>query len=501
MNILKIIILTIGIVSLLQAQEMNDQNLHSKEQKLAYFNQVIDTLRQATHNPGMAISVIYDDDIILMKGIGSKDLDTKQPVTTKTIFHLGSIAKGMTGFIGAQLVDEGRMEWNDPVIRHLSDFKMSNDYLTQHVTIKDLMTHQTGLAQHYYLMYGPQFERDNIINLLPEMGLSGSLRETYLYNNFTFTVAGILEERITGASWEELVETRIFRPLNMNNSYNQFPKQKDIATSYSRDGITKINEPQKVNTGGDTYAPAGGLYSDIEDITKWTQLLIHKGIINNDTLISSKQFSYITNPLVVRYANDNRFYGIGWDITTTNKYHTIAHNGVTAGQKARILFIPELGFGISVLCNQYSDLPSALTKFAEDIFIYGKKTSLKEAITYFENQVSDKKNKEPLKEYKIPQDRISLPITAYCGKYFHPAYGLISITAKGNDQLHFSYYDFIGGLEHIMLSKFIAHTNHSTGKDDFPIHFNVENQTVNEFEIKFPAAPKMIFIKDNSSKP
>lgn len=502
MKKLKIIITIICSAHLLQAQNVIKHELSTIEEKLSYFNSVVDTLREASNNSGLAISIIYDNEVILKNGFGKRDLNKNLPITTNTIFQLGSLAKGMTGFIAAQLVDEKLIHWDDHVINHLPEFKMIEDYPTQNVTIKDLMTHHTGLAQHYYLMYGPQFERGEILSLLPQMGLNASLREKYLYNNFTFTIAGILEERVTKEKWEKLIQNRIFEPLQMKNSYNQYvtiPADKEIALSYSRDGVTIIPEKQSV-TAGDTYGPAGGLYSNIEDITKWTKLMINKGIVNKDTLISSKQYSYITDPLVVRYPSQNRFYGIGWDVTTANEFQTISHNGVTAGQKARLLFIPELGFGVTILCNQFSDLPSALTKYAEDIFVYGKKPSVDEAASWLKNQSKDQKNKEPLKEYLISNKTMTSRLIDYCGQYKHPVYGLINLEQKGANKLKFTYYEFIGTVEQISPLEFIAHTNHPTGKDKFPFNFIIQNGSVIGLEIKFPAAPKQIFKKITSAK-
>ena len=497
MKILKYTITLIFLCQTLHAQNAGKHELNSNNEKLIYFNSILDTLRKASNNPGLAVSIIYGNELVLMNGFGFRNLNEKLPVTTQTIFQLGSLAKAMTGFIAAQLVDKELIKWNDPVVNYIPEFKMIDDYHTRNATIKDLMTHHTGLAQHYYLMYGPKFERNEILNLLPHLGLDATLREKYLYNNFTFTIGGILEERVTGETWERLVQDRIFTPLQMKNSYNQYldiPKENEVALSYSRDGVRIIPEIHS-ETAGDTYGPAGGLYANIEDITKWTRMLIHKGINNNNTLLSSKQFSYITDPLVVRYPSENRFYGIGWDITTSKEYHTISHNGVTAGQKARILFIPELGFGVTVLCNQFSDIPSALTAYAEDIFVYGKKVAFDEAVNYFKKQSSDEKNKEPLKEYTISGSDIAFSLTDYCGQYKHPAYGNITISLKKNNQLVFSYYDFIGVIEHVKLTEFIAHTNHPTGKDDFSINFHVDKKKVTSFKIKFPAAPEMVFEK------
>ncbi len=493
-----LIALFISFTQVLFGQNTIKHQPLSTEEKLEYFLTVTNSLREAANNPGMAISIVYQHEIILMSGMGFRNLEEKLPVTPQTSFQLGSLAKAMTGFIAAQLVDDQLIDWNDPAIKHLPEFEMIDDYHTKHVTVKDLMTHHTGLAQHYYMMYGPQFERNEILKLLPHMGLNSSLREKYLYNNFTFTIAGILEERVTGQRWENLVQNRIFQPLEMNDSYNQYfdiPSKNEITLSYSRDGKTVIPEKHNV-TAGDTYGPSGGLYSTIEDITKWTQLLIDKGINGKDTLISTKQFNYITDPLVVRYPQSNRFYGIGWDVTTDKKYHTISHNGVTSGQKARILFIPELGFGITVLCNQYSDLPSALTKYAEDIFVYDNKPETGDAYDWLVNQSKDQKNKVPTPAYTLTDKKVLNRINDYCGNYTHPAYGQIEISKMGKKQLKFKYYDFIGILEQKDASNYVAHTDHSTGKDKFPITYRLENNRITGIEILFPAAPKMFFEKE-----
>ncbi len=499
MKKLSTFILLYLLSNLLLGQATNEENFISFEAKLTYFKKVVDSLRVSSNNPGLAISIIHNNENIYKESLGFRNVSKKLAVTNHTIFHTGSLAKAMTGFIAAHLVDEGKMEWLDPVKKHLEEFEMANEYTTNNVTIKDLLTHHTGLAQHYYMMYGPPFERNDIIEFLPHMGLGSSLREKYQYNNFTYTIAGIVEERITGQSWEDLVQTRIFNPLEMDDSYSNYIDiigLKDVAVSYNRDGVTVVPE-KDVESASTNFGPAGGLYSSIEDMTKWLMFLINDGIINGDTLISAKQFSYITDPLVPRYPKENRFYGIGWDVTTNKKHHTVSHNGVTAGQKSRLFFIPDSDFGVAVLCNQYSDLPSALTLFAEEIFIYGNKPDISFALDHFRAQAEDKKNKLPLEEYEISDHKILNKLKAFSGEYLHPAYGVIKVSNKEPKRLGFQYYDFIGTMEHHDSFNFTAHTTHTTGKDEFPSTFIFDNDgKVIGMEVKFPASPKMFFQKN-----
>ena len=201
------------------AQELPTPARKSLPEKIAYFRRLTDTLRQKTHNPGMALAIVYDHQLVHKAALGYRDVARQLPVTTSTLFEIGSCTKAFTGVIASQLVRAGTLNWDDPVRTHLPEFKLSDAYATENATIKDLFTHRVGLDQHYYLSYGPPSTRQQLLANLPYLSFNGSFREKFLYNNFLYTAAGILEERVTDTSWEELIRRRIFAPLRMTNSF------------------------------------------------------------------------------------------------------------------------------------------------------------------------------------------------------------------------------------------------------------------------------------------
>ena len=207
---LKLILLLALVPIFIFSQEQKNTEKHIPiDQKLAYFLMVVDTLQHKAKTPGLAIAIVYDHKLVYKGNFGYRDLKNKLPVTNSTLFEIGSLTKAFTGVIASQLVQEEKIQWDDKVLKHIPEFKLEDDYASKNATIKDLFTHRVGLDKHYYLIYGNKFSRNELLNKIPYMSFNGSFREKYLYNNFMYTVAGILEERVTKKTWEELIKENI----------------------------------------------------------------------------------------------------------------------------------------------------------------------------------------------------------------------------------------------------------------------------------------------------
>ncbi|GAA3939458.1 serine hydrolase [Hymenobacter algoricola] len=485
-------LLLLLIPSLAICQPPSPRPHPTAQTKLEYFLKLTDTLRLRARNPGMAMAIIDNNQLLYQGGLGYRNLDKQLPVTTNTLFEIGSCTKAFTGVVAAQLVQEKALAWDDKVVQHLPEFKLADPYATANATLTDLLTHRVGVYQHYYLQYGPRFSRNEVLKMLPFLSFNGTFREKFIYNNLLYTAAGILEERVTHTPWQDLVKTRIFAPLGMTQSFatfEEFQRYGENTVSYRNDGYTVI-PPSSI----DAAAPAGAISSTLNDMTKWLTMLVNKGTLDGKEFLTPRQFAHLTSPLTVRNAAEEIFYGIGWDIDA--RRNTIYHDGRTGGQSARIVLAPQSGFGIVIMCNQQTELQNLLTRYATNIFLDNNYEKLAD----FEQYVIDKNNPpaaaQAPKASLIQDPQVLKKASRYVGTYSHPAYGTITISKAPKNQLAFAYYDFKGPVKHNAGLSFTALTTHFTGNDTFDFRIlEGPAQEVTGIEVQFPYSQPLVFTK------
>lgn len=487
----KFLYFSIGLCTVLGFSQNNTEaiNQPSIDQKLEYFLEITDTLREIGNDPGMAMAIYYNKDLIYIGTLGERNKENHLPVTQNTLFEIGSLTKAFTGVISSQLVQNDSLEWNDRVIDHIPEFKLIDEYAAQNATVIDLFTHKVGLDKHYYQMYGPDYERNQILDIISSLPFNGSFREKSLYNNFMYTVAGILEERITHKSWEELIKERIFQDLGMQNSYTryeEFLKYENRTTSYKNDGETII-PPKSL----ETFAPSGSISSTINDMSIWLEMWVNSGQKHHSEFLKKSQFEYITSPLSVKSPTDHVFYGIGWEVD--KKKDIIFHNGSTAGQRSRLTFNIEKGYGIVILTNHQSDFVNILDFYASNIFLKNKLERVAEADDFLLTR-SKSSTLTPVEQYFIKDQKGIDQLSQLDGQFSHPAYGMIQIEKSNSNQFLFEYYDFKGTIEHIGNSIFIAHTNHFTGNDKFKFEI-IETDDEKGLRVYFPYSKPLEFKK------
>ncbi len=488
-----LIILSLFVSDFSFGQEKDEvQATKPLKQKLEHFSNVIDTVLRKGNTPGAAIAIVYDNELVFKKTYGYRDLENKLPVTNTTLFDIASLTKAMTGTITSQLVTENKLHWNDKVTKHIPEFKLRDAYASQNATIKDLLIHRVGLEQHYYLQYGPKFSRNEVLNKIQYLNFKGSFRENFLYNNFMYTVAGIIQERVTQKSWEELIDQRIFKKLGMVNSFvdiEGFNVYKNKAVSYQNNGKTVIPIFRD-----DTCAPAGTTASStIDDMSKWIKMLANSGVVNGKDFIPKKQFDYITSPFTTRYADIDVFYGIGWNIDKGR--NVIYHRGSSAGQNASILFQPEKGFAIVILTNQSSLVPYLLEIYASNIFLNEDFSKNIEHENYIESSANRDNN--VAESYTIDDISVLKQLTGFAGKYNHPVYGTLEIDKIEKHMFSFKYYGFTGTIKHNQDLDFLAHVNYFQGTDKFNFKILKDKRNViSGIEVNFSYSEPLVFKRE-----
>ena len=390
--------------------------------------------------PGAAIGVIVEGEVVYCKAFGKRDILNDLPMTTKTIMPVGSATKGFTSFLIGQLVDEGVLHWDDPIVEHVPKFKLIDPYTTYSVTIRDYLTHVSGFSRHDGSWYGGDIPRDEIIHRMRHHKQAFSLRERFCYGNLGYTVAAHAAEKATEKSWEELLQERILNPLEMTNTTSCI-KELQASEDYSRGyRDSKIGIVQFPYLNPYTVGPAGGLNSNVEDMLKWTALLLKRG----DNLMQSDTFSEMVKPQVVsnvllngRYGVEDlvlmETYGLGWFVLSYRHHEAILHGGNIGGFSAAVFFLPKEDFGIVVLTNKhYTPLPYVLSCEIADILLEITPTNWIERFKQFGSPEANDYFKDANHKIagKVDGTSPSHSMKDFTGTYENPGYGTFEFDLK-----------------------------------------------------------------------
>lgn len=316
--------------------------------------------------PGIAVGVVKDGKLIHAKGYGVRSLVTKEKTDENTLFGVASNSKAFTAAALGMLVDEGKLKWDDKVTDIITGFKLYSPYVTEEFTVRDLLTHRSGLGLGAGdLMFWPDssdFTKKDIIHNLRYLKPVSSFRTKYDYDNLLYMVAGEVVANISGTSWEDFIETRIMKPLGMTYSVSSLSRLKNNTNII--DGHAPVNGkvtaiPKEWN---ETVNAAGGICSNITDLSKWIIMQMNNGKYGENgskQLFSEAVHDEMWTPQTIipvrnpgSYNTHFSSYGLGWFLSDVMGYKQCTHTGGLAGTVTQITLIPELKLGIIVLTNQ-----------------------------------------------------------------------------------------------------------------------------------------------------
>nr|WP_314546364.1 serine hydrolase [uncultured Empedobacter sp.] len=353
-------------------------------------NQAIDKVTEnamkAFDVPGMSIAVIKDGTIVHSKGYGVKSLKTGEKVQSNTNFGIASNSKAFTAAALAILVDEGKIKWDDKVITHIPEFKMYNGYVTKEFTIRDLLTHRSGLGLGAGdLMVWPDghnFTPKDIISNIQYLKPVSDFRVKYDYDNLLYIIAGVVIERVSGLSWTDFVTKRLLEPIGMTNTAANWHLLKDkknaIDPHVPIDGKLQVID-RYTNT---IFDAAAGIYSNVDDIAKWLQFNLDKGKVNGKQIISEKQMNEMITPQTLQpnrttppYNSLFKAYGLGWQLQDMNGKLEVSHTGGLEGIVTQTMFYPQEKLGIVILTNQQSGAAfRAISNTIKDFYLKNPST-------------------------------------------------------------------------------------------------------------------------------
>jgi len=376
--------------------------------------------------PGLAVGVVEPGHIVFARGFGYRDVDKRLPVTPDTLFPLGSCSKAFTATAIALLADKGRIELDTPVRTYLPDFSLEDPVASATLTTRDILTHKSGLPRHDLFWYQAPFSRDELYHRLRFLEPSGPPRAQWRYNSLMFVVAGRIVEKVSGESWENFVQARILVPLHMSRtllSAEAMEADSDHAVPYAlRDGrVQKIPMLKRLNA----IAPAGAVQTSVRDLARW--LTFHA--TRSPELLGEGMWRELHRPQAEMPAAaepevQHRDYALGWIHEIYRGHPLVVHNGAIDGFTVHLGFLPETGQGLILLMNRDLATPALM---ALAYSAYDRLLGL--APLDWEGRLEEMP--EPFQD--VPNIALDFPIETVVGRYEHPAYGVLTVRAKGDE--------------------------------------------------------------------
>ena len=391
--------------------------------------------------PGMAVAVVEDGEVVYAQGFGVRHIQSQEPVTSETLFGIASNTKAFTSAALAMLVDEGKLDWDDKVQTHLPEFRLHDPYASAHMTIRDLLSHRSGLGLGQGdLMIWPDTNKSvaDILAGLKHLKPKSSFRSQYAYNNLMFVTAGEVVARVSGMSWQDYIEKKILTPLEMTRSRAGFSRIAPDNTNYATGHIPLDGKlhPFFVNYLED-FRGAGAIASNVEEMSSWLNTQLNGGTMaNGEQLFSEKQQREMWLPHINRAVSKKAFadsrrqfsgYGLGWSIVDYHGYKRVGHGGGILGMVSQVSLIPEEKLGVVVLSNQQAF--SALSAVTEEIFEQALELEDKDWVEIYAEQHFSRKEKAyaSAKPAMVEDYQQALPNHYYTGTLHDAWYGDVII--------------------------------------------------------------------------
>ena len=353
---------------------------------VAAVDAVVARTLKAFNVPGIAVAVVKDGQVVMSKGYGVSSLTTKTPVDANTLFGIASNTKAFTTAALGLLVEAGKLRWDDKVTDYIPEFKMYDPYVTAEFTVRDLLTHRSGMGLGAGdLMFFPDstdFTIKDVIHNLRYFKPVSSFRSKYDYDNNLYLVAGEVVTRVAGQPWADFVETRLLKPLGMSRSATLFSRLPDPTNVIDGHGPVEGTVQVIRRDLGTVGAAAGGMYSSVADLSKWAMMLVGgpgapPSLLKPKTQheLWSAQTILPVGPVpaaYLPYSYNTHFaaYGLGWVLRDVRGYKEVSHTGGQIGMVTKVTLLPELHLGIIVLTNQESGAAfTAITNTIEDHYL------------------------------------------------------------------------------------------------------------------------------------
>lgn len=436
----------------------------------------IQTTMQEWKVPGVAVGIVQGTKPVYLKGFGVRNIETRQPVTPDTLFDIGSCTKAFTAASIAMLVDEGKMNWDGKVDKYIPFFHLYDPMADENVTIRDILTHRTGLPGADLIWYGSSYSRDEIVRRLAYIHPDAGFRTLFQYQNAMYVAAGVAVGKVTGSTWDAFVQQRIFQPLGMSNSDTSatvVQKTADYASPHIiHDGKVEVIPWKNIDDAG----PAGSINSSVRDMSKWISLQLNDGVFDGKRLISSKSMREMHRPQMIVSPGEietvffpdsmQLSYGFGWFIQDYRGHQLILHPGDIDGFSALTVLIPEIHTGYEVLVNLGGgSYRQALGYHIADMLLHLPEKDWSAHFQAMDSkfEAMEKAQVTSWESKRNPNTHPSHDLAAYAGMFNNPAYGTATVSAS-DGHLALRFHSITSPLTHFQYDTFLIHLDPEGGE-------------------------------------
>jgi len=454
--------------------------------------------------PGLAIAVVHEDEIIYQKGFGRLDMNEADAVDAHTLFGVASTTKAMTVAALGMLVDEGKLDWDDRVIDHMPEFRLSDPWVTREVRVRDLLTHRVGVGRMTgnRLQFMSNSPREKIIHQMRYHDFEQPFRSDYVYSNVMYSVAGELIPAITGQSWDDFLLERLFQPLGMdrsNTSITQLEGDDNAAWPHQEiDG-----ELQRIpRRNFDNVGPSASVNSSVHDMAQWMRLQLGEaGVHEGQRLISAETMAEMHDAQIATGRDDHQSpieaYGLGWGLAEYRGMSIARHGGATDGMNTQLVLVPELDLGVVVVSNTFNHFRLALANTVIDRVagLEDKDWHEQYRERYLANKAEAQEKREAVHQARQQGTQPSVALDDFKGRYHDDLYETVEVFSPGEGRLALRFWgddDHIADLEHWHHDTFRAHWRNPARREKF-VHFTLDRDgQVDTLKVTFTLRPDLL---------
>jgi len=416
---------------------------------LAQLDPYIRSSLAGTKVPGVAVAVVYNDQVVFLRGYGIRKVGQPAQVDPDTVFEIASFSKPITSTILASLVGERKVSWDDRIVDLDPGFQLSSSETTRQITIRDFLSHRSGLAtESGDLLEDLGYSRPDILYRMRYLPLPGQFRKTYAYSNFGYTTGAIAAAIKIGKSWETIAEEQLYSLLGMTSTSSRYSDYEDRANKAALHIFINGEPVNRFVRDADAEAPAGGVSSSARDLAEWVRLQLNNGKWNGKQVVDANALAETHKPQVCRNPADparpnerpgGQYYGLGWNVETNAQGHTqIGHSGAFfLGAATAVYLVPDEHLGVLALSNSTPvGLPESICLYFLDLVHDGKpqREYLPLLAKFFSQMIAETQDASPnyaaLAPPKTPAP--AKPLSAYVGQYANEYFGTLEVSVEDN---------------------------------------------------------------------
>jgi CubicO group peptidase (beta-lactamase class C family) len=411
---------------------------------VAQLDGMVEDAMTRTGVPGAAVAVVYNDEVVYERGFGVREVGKTDPVTPETVFQLASMSKSISSTLVAAVIGDGATTWDAVAADLLPGFKLSDPWLSAQVTLRDLFCHRSGLPAYAGDTFAATFGygREECVRRLRYVPPASPLRTSFAYANLPLSVAAFAAAQAARQSWEDLADERLFAPLGMSASSYRLAdyvgRANKAAPHYpAKEGVWALGEVSEA----DAASPAGGVSTNVQDLTRWMRLQLGGGVFEGAEVVASAPLLETRRPQILEASPPNPadgpalFYGLGWRLNYDERGRLLVHHigDFSSGFRSGVYLLPAAGLGIVVLTNAWPNaLSDAIPKMFYEIVDRGESTE--DWIGIFEAQtaagLAAVSAAAPFPRGDAPASEPASSLDAYTGTFTNSMYGDLTVVEE-----------------------------------------------------------------------